>query len=96
MNVKRYDVTTTEGTATICTVASGKALTITSMAIVASGASGELSFKIGSQVIGEFTIDKYDTIYPMPNINLMAGESLSVTSTTAGIFVSASTVERDA
>ena len=96
MDVKRFDVVTTEGSATVFTVPEYKAYTVTGLSVVESaGESGELSFKVGSQTIGEFGISGPDTIYPVTNINFAAGESLTVTSTLAGIFVTASVVERD-
>ena len=97
MDVKRFDVVTVaETTQSIFTVPSGKAYTVTGLSVVESaGESGEMSFKIGSHVVGEFGIAGPDTIYPVTNINLAAGESLTVTASIAGIFVTASVVERD-
>lgn len=97
MDVKRFDVVTAaETVSTIFTVPSTKAYTVTGLSVVESaGESGEVSFKIGTQIIGEFGISGPDTIYPVTNINLAAGESLTVTANIAGIYVTASIVERD-
>lgn len=97
MDVKRFDVVTVAETATtIFTVPNGKAYTVTGLSVVESaGESGEMSFKIGNHVVGEFGIAGPDTIYPVTNINLAAGESLTVTASIAGIYVTASIVERD-
>ena len=97
MDVKRFDVVTAaETVSTIFTVPSGKAYTVTGLSVCeTAGESGEMSFKIGNHFIGEFGIKGPDTIYPVTNINLAAGESLTVTASIAGIYVTASIVERD-
>ena len=97
MDVKRFDVVTVaETTQTIFTVPGGKAYTVTGLSVCeTAGKSGEMSFKIGSHVVGEFGIAGPDTIYPVTNINLAAGESLTVTASIGGVYVSASVVERD-
>ena len=97
MDIKRFDcVTVAETDKTIFTVPSGKAYTVTGLSVCeTAGESGELTFKIGSQVVGEFGIAGPDTIYPITNINTAAGESLTVTCTCSGVFVTASVVERD-
>lgn len=97
MDVQRFDTVTVADTAkTIFTVPSGKAYTITGLSVVeTAGESGELSFKIADQVIGEWSISGPDTLYPITNINLTSGESLTVTCSVAGVFVTASVVIRD-
>ena len=97
MDVKRFDVVTVADSAKdVFTVPASKAYTVTGLSVVETAReSGELSFKIGSHVVGEFGIAGPDTIYPVININLTAGESLTVTSTVAGVYVTASIVERD-
>lgn len=98
MNVTRFDVVTVANTAhTICTVPNGKAYTVTGFSICeTAGNSGEITIKIGSaQIIGWFGVNGPDTIYPITNVNLAAGESLIVTADIAGICVTASVVERE-
>lgn len=97
MDVKRFDAVTVANTAaTLCTVPSGKAYTVTGFTIVeTAGNSGEITIKIGStQIVGQFGIDGPDTIYPITNVNLVAAESLTVTCSIAGVYVTASVVER--
>ena len=97
MDVKRFDVVTVaEATQTIFTVPEGKAYTVTGFTVVdCSSKSGELSFRIGDMVIGEFSIAGPDTIYPVININLTAGEFLEVYCSIDGVFVTASVVSRE-
>ena len=97
MDVKRFDVVTVANTThTLCTVPSGKAYTVTGFTIVeTAGNSGEITIKIGStQIIGQFGIDGPDTIYPIANVNMAATETLNVTCSIAGVYVTASVVER--
>ena len=97
MDVKRFDTVTVANTAaTLCTVPSGKAYTVTGFTIVeTAGNTGEITIKIGStQIIGQFGIDGPDTIYPITNVNMAATETLNVTCTIGGVYVTASVVER--
>lgn len=99
MDVKRFDVITVADSSfhAICTVPSGKAYTVTGFTIVETeGESGEITLKIGNnQVIGQFGIEGPDTIYPIANVNLAASETLNVNCTAAGVYVTASVIERD-
>lgn len=98
MDVKRFDiVTVADTTHDLCTVPSGKAYTITGFTIVQTeGESGSITIKIGnSQVIGKFGISGPDAIYPVINVNMVASQTLKVVCTCAGVYVTASIVERD-
>ena len=98
MDVKRFDVITVANTThALFTVPSGKAYTITGFTIVeTSGSSGSITIKIGAnQVIGNFGIAGPDTIYPVINVNMAATQVLNVICTCAGVYVTASIVERD-
>jgi len=98
MDVKRFDVVTVANTAhTLCTVPTGKAYTVTGFTLVeTAGNSGEITIKIGStQIIGQFGISGPDTIYPITNVNMAAAETLTVICSIAGVYVTASIVERD-
>ena len=98
MNVLRFDVVSVAETAhTLCTVPTGKAYTVTGFSICeTAGNSGEITIKIGStQIVGQFGISGPDTIYPISNLNMAAGESLIVTCSIAGVYVTASVVARD-
>lgn len=98
MDVKRYDVITdSDSSETLFTVPSGKAYTITGFTIVQTeGNSGAVTLKINnSQVIGQFGIEGPDVIYPIPNVNMAAGETLTVSCTTPGVYVTASILQRD-
>jgi hypothetical protein len=74
MDVKRFDVVTNASdSASICTVPSGKAYTVTGFTIVETeGNSGEITLKVGNQIIGQFGVSGPDTIYPVTNVNLTA------------------------
>lgn len=98
MDVLRFDAVTVADTAqTLCTVPSGKAYTVTGFTIVeTAGNSGEITIKVGStQIIGQFGISGPDTIYPIANVNMAAAETLTVTCSIAGVYVTASVVARD-
>ena len=98
MDVKRFDVVTDSdsASASICTVPSGKAYTVTGFTIVETeGNSGEITLKVGNQVIGQFGISGPDTIYPITNVNMSANETLKIDCSTPGVYVTASVVERD-
>ena len=95
MDVKRFDVITDSdsGSVSICTVPSGKAYTVTGFTIVETeGNSGELTLKVGNQIIGQFGISGPDTIYPIANVNMAANETLSVRCDTEGVYITASVV----
>ncbi len=97
MAVPRFaTVSVAETAATLCTVPTGKAYTVTGFSIVAaSSISGTVTIKIGStQIVGEFGISGPDTIYPLTNINMSAAESLIVTCSVSGLYITASVVER--
>ena len=105
MDVNRYDVITTANTAhTLFTVPEGKAYTVTGFTVVeTAGNAGQLTLAVGytknntaiTQTIGQFGISGPDTIYPITNINLTAGESLNATCSIANVYITASTIERD-
>ena len=98
MDVKRFDVITDSDSSEILfTVPSGKAYTVTGFTIVeTAGNSGEITLKVNnSQVIGQFGIEGPDTIYPIANVNLAAAETMNVNCNVAGVYITASVVERD-
>ena len=99
MDIARFDlITDSDSTsASLFTVPSGKAYTVTGFTIVQTeGNSGKLTLKVGgNQVIGEFGINGPDTIYPVTNVNVAASEKLKVVCNTPGIYITASVVERD-
>ena len=98
MDVKRFDLITVADSSfhEICTVPSGKAYTVTGFTIVETeGESGAITLKVGSQVIGQFGISGPDTIYPIANVNMSASEALTVNCQAAGVYVTASVIERD-
>lgn len=98
MNVARFDVVTeSDSDMVLCTVPAGEAYTITGFTIVQTeGNSGKITISVGeNQVIGQFGIDGPDTIYPISNVNLTAGEDLSVNCSISGVYVTASVVSRE-
>ena len=96
MDVKRFDVITeASDSQSICIVPTGKAYTITGFTVVeTAGNSGEITLKVGEHVIGQFGFSGPDTIYPITNVNMAAGQVLKESCTTAGVYITASVVQR--
>jgi hypothetical protein len=81
---------------TVCSVASGKELSIMSVVINGGADGGDITLKYPGGFTAAFTIAAGDTIFLDTKVNLPSGASFAINATSDGIKVMASAAELDA